>query len=514
VPTITGQLSFSLIGHTVQARHFVKANVETLKGADHVRHVLVHQKRVAQDLPFASTLAGFIRPWIQLDFILIGRSEPADRPQLDGELLEDGRFTSSLDEIGALRGQVYVVPQPEERVDRQAVDRFLKRLAQRISAIDGSTPRGTICGDYDLDDELALVPALAEQEGVVLLGAAFELYRSGEFRLQIDEASSGICDAIDDANASSATAAGDLCDALAKQMFYFVKDISHRHYHHDSSSDNIVPAYEVVDDDDDAWRRHTLWALSRAVLEHRRRNVLIGHKRALGILAYAEAFQSYLGGVKRLPSGGGFIPSRAGLSFDFSHTRASLQATIDELAFAKSFWSAVQGVAIGSVLALGALWISAVQILGQTCGGRTNCEDPVIPIFMSQLIRASIEMPALPFGALLAAGLWWVVASGRGIYHFRLGRRLSRFIGGWSAAVGASFSRWWRRGHPADGDVVGSWLALACAFLLISFILYVTVGFFSLAPLLPKWATLAGWLEAAGDAMAWMHGRFHPIGSD
>lgn len=500
VPTITGQLSFSLIGQGANALDYVAANVETLDAgasAVPVRHVFVVQRRVARDLPITNGVAQLLKPWIGVHFILVGSSAPASRPRLDLPLKRGGQYQVLHDEIGVLRGKIYVLGHHDGPSGRKSTHQFVQEVSKRVVAIESATPRGTICGDFDLREEFALVPDAAERAGVTLLECDFELYRSGEFRAHFDETSPVFQAAVDEASEDQVHAAKNLSEALAKQVYYFVKDISHRHYHHETSSDNILPAYEVRPGDDDSWRRQSLWALSRAVLEHRRRNVLVGHKRALGILAYAEAFQTQLACVRRISNGTGFEESEAGISFDFSHTRASLDATIDELSYAKSFWSSIQGVTIATVLGAAALWIGAVQIKSSACkiAAPNVCVEAAIPRWTSELIRQAIEHPALPFGALFASGLLWIAFSSRGLHNFGLLRDFRWLLGGWSAALGASTSRWLRKKHPSLGDTAGAIVAWVSSLATILGVVVTVAGFFSLLPILPEWLTLDGWLR-------------------
>lgn len=495
VPTITGQLSFSLIGQGTNSADCVTANVETFDPPTArvpTRHVIVHQKRIARDLSVPGWLAKLVKPWVGVHFVLVGTSGAADRPRLDLPP-KRGRYQILGDQIGVLRGKVYVAGHEEK--NKNALPNFARDITRRIVKIERSTPRGTICGDFDLKEELSLVPTVAKSVGVTLAECSFEIYRSGEIRLFFDETADVFSSAEDESTTDQSRAPQNLSEGLAKQIYYFIKDISHRHFHHDASSDNMLPAFEVLQGDDDSWRRDSLWSLSRAVLEHRRRNVLIGHKQALGILAYAESFQSHLARVRRLPNGG-FEPSEAGMSFDFSHARASLEATIEELAFRKSFSSGIQSVVIATILGSVALWIGAVQIKDVVCSvDDAECVAPVVPPAIAQLLRGSIEYPAVPFALTVVLALLWSASSNRGLQHIPLLRRLRRFIGGWGTALGASTSRMCRRWFPAVGDLVGAavtWIVSLAAVLLM---MRAAAGFFSLLPF-PNWLTLETWLAA------------------
>lgn len=495
VPTITGQLSFSLIGLGTNSSDCVTANIETFAEGSAkapTRHVLVYQERVARDLPMPLWLAKWLRRWVKTHFILVGSSSPAKRPRLDLPT-EHNRYQLLPDEIGVLKGKVYMVADDQE--DPKAIQPFLDAIKARIGEIERATPRGTICGSFDLATEFDLVPRTAAAAGIVFADCDFELYRSGELRLHFDAATPAYAEAQDDAGDPGNTDPEGLVSGLSKQAYYFIKDISHRHFHHDASSDNILPAFRVRDGDDDGWRRDSLWSLSRAVLEHRRRNALLDHKRALGILAYAESFQSHLACVRRAADGG-FEPSEAGMSFDFSHTRASLGATIDELAFKKSFGLSVIGTVLATALASIALWIGAVQIGNSLCGTDASCEAPTPPGWLASTLAYMIEHPAIGLAGITAAIVIWVVKTQRGIAQARIVKGFQHVVGGWVIALGASASRWLRTKHPTFGDNLGGFIAWIVATAIVLGAVFAVGGVFSLNPFWPDGWTIEAWLRA------------------
>ncbi len=503
VPTITGQLSFSLIGLGTNSSDCLTANVETYAGAAAeipTRHVLVYQERIAHDLPIPAWLAPLARPWVKTHFILVGSSAAADRPRLDLRT-ENNRYRLLHDEIGVLKGKVYMVPSDQD--DPEAVRRFLDTIKKRIGEIERATPRGTICGDFDLANEFELVPKAAKAAGVVFADCDFELYRSGELRLHFDPTVDTYAEAHDDAGTPDNADPDGLISGLSKQAYYFIKDISHRHFHHDASSDNILPAFRVRPGDDDGWRRDSLWSLSRAVLEHRRRNALLDHKRALGILAYAESFQAHLACVRRAADGG-FEPSDAGMSFDFSHTRASLSATIDELAFEKSFGLSVVGTVLATALAAVALWIGAVQIGGSLCGSEA-CAAPTPPMWLGNLLVYLIEHPAFGLAIITTPLVIWAVKTQRGLAQLRVVTGAQHLLGGWAVALGASASRWLRKKHPTFGDNFGAAVAWVSTTVFVLGALFVAAGLFNLNPVWPGGWTIEAWINAlaANSVVGW-----------
>lgn len=81
-----------------------------------------------------------------------------------------------------------------------------------------------------------------------------------------------------------------IVDALAQQMFYFLRDIGHRHQHHHPSTDTILSLYRKGDDA--YWRRKTLYLLYRKIVRYKRSLSETYYSEILGILAYAKTFKT------------------------------------------------------------------------------------------------------------------------------------------------------------------------------------------------------------------------------
>lgn len=427
VPNITGQLSFSLIGLRGGSGGCVTANDEIVPDANPPhRIVLLTQKRVTRDIPLPFRL---FFPAREKQYILVAETAGTKRPTL-----ANGKVEACPDELGMLKGKVFVVPYHHDETER----RFAKRTVAAVrKVIVSAALRGSDI--VALRDEVFQALGRGRQSGVTILEASFELYRTGELRVTIPASER---------------------PALARQVYYFVKDASHRHYHHRRSSDNLLPLCPAPPDDDETWRRNTLWALTRTVLEARRRDKLEGYKSAIGVLAYAEAFQGLLGKVKRKKGRAlAFQPLLDAAPYDFAHTRASLEAKIGEHEYRSSSQSTFMGLWLSTVLATAALWISAVQIRGPICGalGQTEKACSVnLPVWLAGWTAGLISHPIYAYGVLAMVGLAY------------LGRRYLSFapiagaFGGveaWSQALGATVSRNIARFFPQAGDRIGAWIA-------------------------------------------------------
>lgn len=477
VPTITGQLSFSLIGLGGGSPDCVTANVEFLDSeVGHPRRrVALAQRRVTRDMPYTQFPVVQLCPAIAANFLLIGETRPAARP-----MVKQGAVSTRDDEIGVLVGEVVVIPHQSDHPD--AEKRFLSRIRRQIAEVGDATPRAVIGPDARLNKEAENWLSEAGAASLQTARARFELYRTGEVRIELTHTMPIISDDPDE------QAAFD--DILASQIYYFIKDVSHRHYHHRKASDNLLPLTRIVADDDTSWRRETLWSLARAILEMRRSGKLPGHKSALGVLAYAEAFQGNLARTVRSKDVSiGFVATEDIACYDFTHTRQSLEATIAEKSFVHSHWTGIHSLLIATVLAFVALWLSAVQIRDVACFG-VDC--PVLPSGMRGALYIVLAQPHLAAGGVLAAALIYLEATRRSLTVATPLRVWGEFVGGWFDALGATISRWTRRSHPTWGDRIGA--AIAWVYILF----FVTVGLYGIGAIARLWSAnlilLGGWL--------------------
>lgn len=78
---------------------------------------------------------------------------------------------------------------------------------------------------------------------------------------------------------------------VASQMFFFIKDIVHRHQHHDASTDTLINLYPFNERDDLHWRWQVIYSLYYQAIDGKRSTREARHGDALGIIAYADAFQ-------------------------------------------------------------------------------------------------------------------------------------------------------------------------------------------------------------------------------
>jgi hypothetical protein len=79
---------------------------------------------------------------------------------------------------------------------------------------------------------------------------------------------------------------------LVAQCFYFIRDITHRHYHHSSKSDNLTTIWPISDPAQ--WLRETLYELHRRIIVSRAPRHPRRQEDAIGLLAYLSAFENFV----------------------------------------------------------------------------------------------------------------------------------------------------------------------------------------------------------------------------
>lgn len=324
VPNVRSHLSFSMIGAAGSAQTWTDAF-----SSSPARSIIAHQRRVINDYPYPAWLARKVHPDIALNWVLDAQTEATDIP-----VTRQGKLVAERDRQGMLRGQVRLLPFIEDKHEQERQKAALEILRVRMrSWADEKPERNAPQFDQTLrefhaslrDEVLASGPVITIQ---------FALMRTGECRVWYEAEPSGL--------------EPQHLDRIAEQAYYFIKDVVHTHSHHDATSDQITPLYrfgqradEPGHDDEVAWRRETLWSLSREIERLNREGDLTDQRRALGIIAFAEAFQnSLMGHVRTLDRVDRQLlmtkerehPFRVSTSvhdYDFKHLKDSTKAGID-----------------------------------------------------------------------------------------------------------------------------------------------------------------------------------------
>jgi hypothetical protein len=280
----------------------------------------------------------------------------------------------------------------------------------------------------------------------------FVLFRTGELRIWYDhDFFFGRDVSVEPVSPHEQEAA----DHLAPQAYYFIKDLLHAHYHHDPHSDQILPLTRLntggtlaaVTDDEVAWRYATLRGLARVIVEFRQGRSLAGHRQALGIAAYAQAFQAVLARVARGRAVSDAVHEHKQIIlYDFTNLAQSIEATDAAAQSAISARLQLFAILIGIVLSGLALWAGAVQIQPILCTALTAPDGcpKIQPGPIVSGINTIVANPMAFLIALITLGLvlfvWWFQGTGA----IPLAERTIRWLRRLSEAVGVQISRWAR----------------------------------------------------------------------
>lgn len=345
IPTVSGQLSFSIIGHSSAAKNcaFVNEILPVRSEAAPVRYVALQQSRTAPDFPYFDFLTKHFWPGVAYDFVCSAQTAEADiQVMLPRNAEGEPRVKAVHNAQGVLKGQIYVLLYNR---DKQ------QRMANRAAIHDLKTSIWSANAENVAEAKKKISRALANrtQSAPPFLVANFQLFRTGEFKLEIEERAW-----LRFVNRADLKA---VLEIIPNQIFYFMKDVVHRHYHHDGSSDQMLALTRLTDSvatSEIGWRRSTLWGLVRVIMQYRRAGRWLDLQKAKGVIAYAEAFQLSFANCIRMPFGPvRFKPSIELGTYDFKHIRDSIEVSIAENTAQRSVvW---QGVALALPLILAVL---------------------------------------------------------------------------------------------------------------------------------------------------------------
>lgn len=124
---------------------------------------------------------------------------------------------------------------------------------------------------------------------------------------------------------------------VANQVYYFIRDISHTHQHHEPSSDTILKAYpdeKLRNHGNTNWKRETLYALHKFIIQQKRGKRYEALVRCQGVLAYAKAFSDLH--IKKEDDAPIYLekPLRNSLNASASEAKIHLPKTITDILFA------------------------------------------------------------------------------------------------------------------------------------------------------------------------------------
>jgi hypothetical protein len=205
---------------------------------------------------------------------------------------------------------------------------------------------------------------------------------------------------------------------LAAQLFFFLRDIGHRHQHHDPNTDTIVDLYESTDQDDFYWKLRTLYALYRKIIVFKRVRERALYASSLGVLAYARTF-------RKIATANASEEEAARLPYFFDeNVVASINAADMDEERRQSHRLASQGIVREMTLAALAILIAAIGVFQVT-----EYKVPVRPsdslYFVAEMIITQPILSLVVVGVFIWAflaflGRWDVTRSGAVRFIFRL----------------------------------------------------------------------------------------------
>lgn len=284
IPNISGRLSFSAFGNTTFPTRAITSNIEV----NRERYLLCYQKRETIDvvLPLPKFLESIIaRTFFGLDgrfwFVCIARTyldQYFDQERLVGKLCIFWPKTTWRHEN-------------EYRIKR--VQRMMNDYSQN--------PDFTDCKKITMLS--AFERLFNEIEKYSMFNASFSTLRTGTTEISFGK--------------ENFMKNGEFFENLSRdeqikfwrllsaQFFYFLRDIGHRHQHHDPSSDTLVELYPLSKDNPSLWRRYTLFAIYRRVIDLKRHPNAERFDDIMGLVSYADSFhkicQQELGSKHELP---------------------------------------------------------------------------------------------------------------------------------------------------------------------------------------------------------------------
>ncbi|WP_097062440.1 hypothetical protein [Sphingomonas guangdongensis] len=301
-------------------------------------------------------------------------SEQEDRPRLVVETAPDAQ--------GMLLGSIHVMPHQREEANAAVQKDVLRRLREAIRILPYEATTSAL---DDFPDQAAGLAARLNRPARI----EFALFRTGEARLWFDEEATTGFDA-------------DQLEVLARQSYFFLKDMVHHHVHHDAKSDQITPLVPLssrpLDDREEHWRRATAWSLTRIVDALARRGNLQDLREATGILAYADAFQSTLLKYRRrVDDPWAFEANALTYGYDYKHVRESLKVQLDQ--------ASARRANLGQVVVAGlAGCIAATSLLASTISAHNALvRNEVKPSGLVAII------PGLPDEWLTVAARWYLL---------------------------------------------------------------------------------------------------------
>lgn len=272
VPTVSGYLSFSVLGSASQPTPVTNANIADSQD----RYILCYQKRPSTDAIFP-LLMNLLPRLREGDGDAVGMRRESALWFVCLAHCEKGR----PDGDRALNGTVFIF---EDSVWKEEAREKVSDEQNNLLALDNSSCgvlRESFGRSYNtLNQVLSCESAIY---------ANFCLERNGILKLEVFDHGSGPNreNQVDIRGFNPKSDEASIAD-LASQIYFYIRDISHNHQHHDAKSDQLTTLYPENSDDKSLWLRRTYYHLMTHVIDRRRTRDHAALESALGMLTYAK----------------------------------------------------------------------------------------------------------------------------------------------------------------------------------------------------------------------------------
>ncbi|NBC33813.1 MAG: hypothetical protein GVY13_14160 [Alphaproteobacteria bacterium] len=285
IPTVTGRLSFDLIGQTSHPTHAESANISDRE----CRNIFVFQdrERVTRDAVLALPFRHFFNSEGVKWFVMLAKGTSENQRPI--EFIE-GKVFFIEDISKQVSNPLYCTDKSSKlNINFHAKEYdSLKNIFRSYQAllngwVTNREIRSCQLSLGELYDDV-LNDLTRKLQGLCLWETDFRLDRTGELKLELDSNKRGAC------IIPLAEPFNENIISLASQSFYFLKDVSHTHQHHHETTDTLLDVYREGDEEKEIWKYFTLRALYRTTLQLKRNKDVCDYARARGVLAYARAF--------------------------------------------------------------------------------------------------------------------------------------------------------------------------------------------------------------------------------
>lgn len=337
-PTILGRVSFSRIGEA-NARGSVTCNAT--EGGGFLFGV---SRRTSHDGPVPAWLTNLFGRFPYTDWAFFLECRPGELPFLKAACSDASASETDMvlrsDERAELAGTLYFANGATDKLGAAASAAFAD-CRDNAWIASGATASASVQRElfHRTRDGLAqafeaLKAANRNEEPTPIFGKVdVVISRTGMCKVSVDPAQLLTTGGLKHMARTGQTAdftsepVSVHLEDVAAQAFFAVRDLTHQHYHHKKHSDLLTTVTPWSPEADEDWRRQTQYGLARMAIAVRRSGRAESFRQALGIVAYAQAFQNHLCGWFS-PAPGKVCKSAVSFNYDFAALKASIEASL------------------------------------------------------------------------------------------------------------------------------------------------------------------------------------------